>query len=112
MRPLEPFAHVAGEDRYNARMAALSFVRVQRGEPLLEIDLLPLPGQQFAEPNAGEVSRYEKRPEVIGQRIAQLAILLVRQESLPRVSDFAHEWEVRQPVNFRRCAFAPKIERR
>jgi hypothetical protein len=51
LRPRHPVAHVAAEDRHDARVAALRFFRVERNEPLLEIDLFPAPGQQLTDAN-------------------------------------------------------------
>jgi len=77
------------KDRHDARMAALGFVRLQRH--CSHITLIPRPGEQLARPDAGEAGRDEQRLQVIWQRLPQLEVLLIGQESLPGVPGFADQ---------------------
>lgn len=91
-------------------MSRFRFTGVQGDEALLPVHLVPLPRQQLAQPNAGEVGGHEKRLEIVWQSIPQLGVLIVGQESLPRVF-FSDHREVEKRGHFGRCAFASKIER-
>jgi hypothetical protein len=66
LRPIEPIAHVPRQNRHGPRVSALGFVRLQRHEPLLEINLLPALCEKFAETHAGEIGCHKQRLEVVG----------------------------------------------
>ena len=57
VRPLQPMAHVAIEDRNRPAMPGLGIRGTQRDKALLPVHLVPSDRKQFAEPNAGEVAR-------------------------------------------------------
>ncbi len=59
VRPFEPSAHVAFQNRHSAAVAAFGFLRVEGNKALFPINLFPLPGQKFTKAHTGEVGGYE-----------------------------------------------------
>ena len=82
---------------------------IQSDEALLPINLPPFDGKQSTQTYAREIGRHDQGPEIFGQGVAKLGILLIGKQALADVR-LGHYREVRTGGHFGRGALAPAME--